>query len=241
MMAMRAYSWIFDQYLNRVLRGQGFVYKLHPAINEWEVTSNEFVDESLYTLCERITPPLKRFTVSEVIRVLPVLYKGLKDAAIPTTRRMSVYRSILVDKDGGRFNPRFVGFTSCSLSPTSAIHNATLNLDFERHRMILLHVTLPIGTHVIPLLCSRYHEREMIVCSQGALRDMTTDERKGAYALTHDTPFYTRNRRGKRVYASGKLQTYDGHATRGVEVITARLHITGELPSTIGALSSSPS
>ena len=99
------------------------------------------------------------------------------------TEEMFVYRSVFTKK--GTFSPELKGFTSTTTNFYSTVYlndiimkcNSIYN--YDEHDYIIMKITLPVGTKVIPIqLCGLFDEHEILIISQGRLEitDQKTDE-----------------------------------------------------------------
>jgi len=227
--SLRAYSFVFDRYLNAILRKTPlprYHLQFSERMFEWELDSNEFEDESLIRMCRSVPPSV--VSRETLWKSLPHIYLGLKDCVVTTRRQIRVYRSVVLDRVGKKFAPRFRGFTSCARDVSHAVHNSSLNLDMDVKRVIVMEITLPVGTEVIPMMCSRYYESELIIASQGSLVAMSWEMRRDI--VVRDEKFWKTNSQGTRTFKSGRLLTHDRGKPRGVYYLRATLNVTGTLP-----------
>ena len=103
------------------------------------------------------------------------MFSAFTKNPLKLSQPMSVFRSIVIPK--GAFNPMLLGFTSTSTSIDGALkvanHIITSGapaISFTTHELILMKITLPIGTRVIPIdICGLFLEHEILVVSQGKL------------------------------------------------------------------------
>lgn len=106
---------------------------------------------------------------------IKVMFTSFTKHPLEISQPMTVYRAIVIPN--GTFNPTLSGFTSTSILMDSALkmanHIITSQVPFVSfitHELILMKITLPIGTRVVPSdICGIFIEHEIIVVSQGKL------------------------------------------------------------------------
>jgi hypothetical protein len=104
-----------------------------------------------------------------------VMFTSFTKNPLEISQPMTVYRAIVIPN--GTFNASLTGFTSTSFSMDSALKMANHIISsqvpfvsFITHEMMLMKITLPIGTRVVPSgICGLFTEHEIIVVSQGKL------------------------------------------------------------------------
>jgi hypothetical protein len=113
--------------------------------------------------------------IEMVKRNIKFMFTSFTKHPLELSEPMTVYRSIVIPK--GTFNPNILGFTSTSISmdPALKVANRIIisgapAISYETHELILMKITLPIGTRVIPIdICGLFVEHEILLVSQGKL------------------------------------------------------------------------
>ena len=106
---------------------------------------------------------------------IKIMFTSFTKNPLEISQPMTVYRAIVIPN--GSFNLTLTGFTSTSISMDSALkmakHIITSQaplVSFMTHELILMKITLPIGTRVVPSdICGLFTEHEIIIVSQGRL------------------------------------------------------------------------
>ena len=191
--ACRHYAYHFDGYLNSIYknakfpylqlieRAQGVYYREdHAQFNE--ILYNEFNND--YCNDRTLKSPFESF-IEKPIK-LSEFVNRIKDVTrneihnIFTDNRFSfvlkealvVYRGLKIPKTA-TFNPELKGITSVATNINASLNFAfsTTIFDARVDKSIILQITLPAGTRVIPMnICTIQNESEVIIISQGKLK-----------------------------------------------------------------------
>jgi hypothetical protein len=111
------------------------------------------------------------------------MHRVLTQHTFELTEEMFVYRSVFTKK--GMFGLDLKGFTSTTTHfDSTVVLNDTIMknngiYDYDNHDYIIMKITLPVGTKVIPIqLCGLFNEHEILIISQGKLEitEQKTDE-----------------------------------------------------------------
>ena len=192
--ACRHYAYHFDGYLNSIYKNAKFPYlqliehardvyykENHDVFNE--ILYNEFKND--YCNSETLKSPFKSF-IEKPIRLSEFVAK-IKDVTrdeihnIFTDRRFSfvltealvVYRGLKIGKNA-TFIPELKGITSVATIINKSLDFAfppSEPFDARVYKSIILQITLPAGTRVIPMnICTIQNEYEVIILTQGTLK-----------------------------------------------------------------------
>ena len=109
------------------------------------------------------------------------VYNGLMRTIIPSPYDTVVYRGLRLPLDG-TVRLDMTGFSSCALDVEEALQIAAAVkappylLDLRRSRIVILVITVPKGTNIIPIgLCTIQDEAEVVVAHEGTLERQRPD------------------------------------------------------------------
>ena len=189
----RLYAYHFDGYINTIYKETTYPYFLliDRAMFVYDISNNSFFNGVLYNefdnerFCNEksLENPFEKFNneksikLSELVKTIEKVTLEMhnvftnKDLSFVLQEPLDVYRGLKLKKDE-EILYEVRGITSVASKLDGALNFAFSGkdsiYDSRYYKSIILKITLPIGTRIIPMnICTLQNEHEIIIISQG--------------------------------------------------------------------------